>query len=148
LAERDYADDLAAIIAQQPDVQLIVLGDALNNSTAFAEFMAQGERLPDQARLAARAKAGDEQPALIVYTSGTTGQPKGALLKHAGLVYCFRTQFLRMAVDPMISLCNLPINHIGCVGDLCCTPLVGGGTIHFMERFDPAAMLQLASAVQ
>src|SRR5690606_21890068 len=37
---------------------------------------------------------------------------------------------------------NLPINHIGCVGDLGCYALVGGGALVFTPGFDPAASLR------
>jgi acyl-CoA synthetase (AMP-forming)/AMP-acid ligase II len=42
--------------------------------------------------------------------------------------------------QPLRVLNNLPINHIGCVGDLGCYALVGGGTLVFRPRFEPAAI--------
>jgi len=143
---RDYADDLLALTTVIPEMPLLTIGEPPANALTFTDFQRTADGVTMAAYGAARRNAGGEEPALIVYTSGTTGAPKGALIKHAGLVYCFRTQFLRMGVEPMISLCNLPINHIGCVGDLCCTPLIGGGAIHFMERFDPGGMLTLIEA--
>ena len=81
--------------------------------------------------------------ALLVYTSGTTGKPKGALIPHRGLVKCARVQLDCLDVEPVRILNYLPINHIGCVGDISCYALVGGGTIVFMEQFDPARSIAL-----
>jgi len=145
---RDYRPDLAALAADRPELRLVTLGGPTANSTPFRDFATEGAALPDTDRLEAREAVGGRDPALIVYTSGTTGQPKGAMLTHVGLVYCFTTQYLRMAAAPFVGLCNLPINHVGCVGDLCCTPLVGGGAIHFMERVDPAGILRLVAREQ
>jgi fatty-acyl-CoA synthase len=73
---------------------------------------------------------------LIVYTSGTSGRPKGALITHAGLVENGWWLARRFDFEPCRTLANLPINHIGCVGDVCATTLVAGGTLVFMDRFD------------
>ncbi|MGB6246982.1 class I adenylate-forming enzyme family protein, partial [Gordonia sp. (in: high G+C Gram-positive bacteria)] len=82
-----------------------------------------------------------DSPALIVYTSGSTGRPKGAVLGHGGLARSFEIQAHRAPVAPLRVVANLPINHIGGVGDLCCTPLIQGGTIVFQDVFDARAML-------
>jgi acyl-CoA synthetase (AMP-forming)/AMP-acid ligase II len=80
---------------------------------------------------------GNQPPvSLIVYTSGSTGSPKGALLSAEGLAENGWWMAARMGFKPARGLVNLPINHVGCVGDLCATILVGGGTLVFMERFD------------
>ncbi len=80
---------------------------------------------------------------LIVYTSGTTGRPKGALITGAGLVENGWWIARRMDFLPGRTLANLPVNHIGCVGDVCATSLVQGSTLVFMRRFDPAASVRL-----
>lgn len=96
----------------------------------------------DDTSLRARTQAVPaDAPALIVYTSGTTGAPKGAVLQHRALVRCSAVQATRYGRPAMRMLNNLPINHIGCVGDISTTTLVAGGAIVFMERFDPAGVL-------
>jgi len=107
----------------------------------FAEFIATGGRT-DRAALHARyAGTRPDDPCLIVFTSGSTGAPKGAMISHAALVGASRVQLRAWPAEPLRVLDNLPINHIGCVGDLCCYALVGGGTVVFMPRFDPAGSL-------
>src|SRR5690606_9438948 len=81
--------------------------------------------------------------ALLVYTSGTTGKPKGALLPHRGLVHCSRIQRTHLRAQPLRMLNNLPVNHVGCVGDICAFVLVSGGTVVFAERFEPGRIAPL-----
>ena len=88
------------------------------------------------------------QPALIVYTSGSTGAPKGALIRHAGLVRLGRVESAQWAVPRLRLICNLPIDHIGGVGDLCCVPLVAGGSIVFQQRFDAQQTLDAIARYQ
>ncbi|MEZ4586074.1 MAG: AMP-binding protein [Gemmatimonadales bacterium] len=79
---------------------------------------------------------------LIVYTSGTTGRPKGAMITHQGLVHVARVQRAIWPVEPLRMINNLPVNHIGCVGDITADTLVAGGTLIFQEEFDPGQMLR------
>lgn len=81
-----------------------------------------------------------DSAALIVYTSGSTGKPKGAVLGHRGLCSSFRIQGEHNDLTGMRVIVNLPINHIGGVGDLCCTPLVQGGALIFQPHFSPDAI--------
>lgn len=83
--------------------------------------------------------------ALLVYTSGTTGKPKGALLPHCGLIKCYEMQNRIYPCTSVRFVNFLPINHIGCVGDISCFTLVSGGTIIFLEQFDPGICLELMS---
>ena len=140
---RDYAPDIAALTRENNIEKILTVGGAWDNADTFEAFFARGKNLQDTARAAARDATTTDDAALIVYTSGTTGKPKGALLKHYSFVYCFHTELLKMQVEPAIDICNLPINHVGCIGDLCALPLIAGGTIHFMERVDPAAILDM-----
>ena len=121
--------------------RLIVFGGEAEGFEPLDAWLAAGSGV-DDARLAqTRADVNRDDPALIVYTSGSTGVPKGAMLAHRGLCHGYPVQSTHFDLAGSAILCNLPINHIGCVGDLSCGPLVAGGTIVFMERFDPQATL-------
>jgi long-chain acyl-CoA synthetase len=82
--------------------------------------------------------------ALLVYTSGTTGKPKGAMLTHDGMMNVFPFNIfsaLNMTEsDRIIGL--LPMCHIYGIGALVCTPVAMGSTVVIMPKFDAAAVLK------
>ncbi|HZV72266.1 MAG TPA: class I adenylate-forming enzyme family protein [Conexibacter sp.] len=83
-------------------------------------------------------------PVAIVYTSGSTGKPKGALIAHEAFVRTAEIQTARWFVTEAPSmLCNLPINHVGAIGNICASVLVAGGRLVFQERFDADEVLEL-----
>lgn len=112
-------------------------------SDSYDEFVsvALEESRADLGR--AKALVGPLDPAAMIYTSGSTGAPKGALVPHRGLAFCGAVQAERWYGDRVRKLCDLPIDHIACLGDICCAVLTAGGTVAFMERFDPAGALRM-----
>jgi len=93
----------------------------------------------------ASADRGDEDDAVILYTSGTTGWPKGAQLTHANLTRNASetgTTLFSIGPDDVIMGC-LPLFHIfGLTCGLNAT-IIGGGTLTLLTRFDPAKALDV-----
>ncbi len=139
IGDRSYHEELAALTANAPSIERAVLLDA---GDSYAAFIAAGRRISDLELGAARSAVDPRAASVIVYTSGTTGQPKGAMIHQAGLIKVARVQYAIWPIDPARALNNLPINHIGCIGDITCDTLVPGGTLVFQEQFDPGAMLE------
>ncbi len=125
---------------------LVVFGEEKSGFQSLDAFLSSGDGVSPKTLQQARDKVSRDDPALIVYTSGSTGVPKGAMLAHRGLCHGYPVQSAHFGLAGTSILCNLPINHIGCVGDLSCGPLVAGGTLVFMERFDPQAILDAIKA--
>ncbi|MGA3153378.1 MAG: class I adenylate-forming enzyme family protein [Streptosporangiaceae bacterium] len=142
---RDYAPDVrrAAHLARSRAEVLPLAG--LPDRDPFLDRAAAADAA---AAATAAATVTPAQPALIVYTSGSTGAPKGALIRHAGLVRLGRVESAQWAVPRLRLICNLPIDHIGGVGDLCCVPLVAGGSIVFQQRFDAQQTLDAIAPYQ
>jgi fatty-acyl-CoA synthase len=73
----------------------------------------------------------EHEVALIMYTSGTTGRPKGAMLTHLNLlmqaITTIRTS--RLDSDDHISLLNVPLFHIAGVGRLPSSLMIGSRTV-------------------
>lgn len=123
-------------------------GPALGELAPVAELLARGEAVGD-GHLARRiAAVGGRDAAVIVYTSGSTGRPKGAVIPHDSLVYGPRQASMAIDIDRPRTICSLPINHIGCLADLCSGVIVAGGMIAFLERFDPARFLELVEELR
>ena len=80
-------------------------------------------------------------PATIVFTSGSSGSPKGAVLSHRGLVYASCVESEAIGIEAPRVPCNLPVNHVACLADLTGTTLVAGGMLALLERFDPAEIV-------
>ena len=140
-SEGDHHATLEALARSCGGLERVVVLDEPGDD--WSALLAEGDGVADRELARARSAATRRNPALIVYTSGTTGRPKGAVLPECGLVYCSRIQADRWQVDPLRLLVNLPINHIGFMGDMCAFCIVAGGTAFFMEKFDPLGILEL-----
>jgi long-chain acyl-CoA synthetase len=93
----------------------------------------------------APADAADGDNAVILYTSGTTGQPKGAQLSHGGLTRNARltaeTLLHNSSQDVMMGC--LPLFHVfGLTCGLNAT-VTAGGTLTLLPRFDPGKALEI-----
>ena len=84
---------------------------------------------------------------MMMYTSGTTGSPKGALLTHRGLLNNGRILAQRVPLGQADRYCApLPFFHVGaCVGSVLAT-LSSGCTLHPLVAFDPIKALQVMSS--
>jgi long-chain acyl-CoA synthetase len=93
----------------------------------------------------ARADRADDDDAVILYTSGTTGQPKGAQLTHANLARnaaLTNETLLGVSQDDVVMGC-LPLFHVfGLTCGLNAT-IAGGGTLTLLPRFDPGKALEI-----
>jgi fatty-acyl-CoA synthase len=143
IGDRDYTIDLIDLCSGSKR-GLIALppGDLPARAAPLSLFESYGASVSDEDLARARALVEPADPAMLVYTSGTTGRPKGAMLPHRGLVRCSEVQSKIWTAEPLRILNNFPINHVGCVGDICCYVLVSGGTIVFNEQFDPKEVLR------
>jgi long-chain acyl-CoA synthetase len=91
----------------------------------------------------------DQSPACIMYTSGTTGQPKGAVLSHLGFFHTARNyqlQFGYVAGDRI--LLAIPGSHISGLLAVVVVALQAGAAIVLMRDFKAAAMLDLIEREQ
>jgi acyl-CoA synthetase (AMP-forming)/AMP-acid ligase II len=88
------------------------------------------------------AVTGEDTP-LLVYTSGSSGLPKGVLLRNQALVTRSLTQNKHWPVFPPRTVNYLPINHIGGVHWISAFVLVGGGCERLVQRFKPGDLIEL-----
>jgi fatty-acyl-CoA synthase len=83
-----------------------------------------------------------DAPLLLVYTSGTTGQPKGAVLTQNALLFNALNSVHMHELTPSDHILTvLPMFHVGGMNIHTTPGLYVGATISIHPRFDPAATL-------
>lgn len=86
---------------------------------------------------------GDDVPAVILFTSGTTAEPKGVILRHAHLIsYVLQTVDFRQSADDDAALVAVPPYHIAGVGTVL-TNVYSGRRIVYLPDFTPAKWIEL-----
>ncbi|MFI6493353.1 long-chain fatty acid--CoA ligase [Streptomyces sp. NPDC050564] len=131
-----YAPSLAGLVAGLPgstDVRTFVeVGDRYEELIAGADDEAMDQPVT----------ANDT--CIIMYTSGTTGRPKGAMLTHGNLTW----NAVNVLVDHDLitderALVSAPLFHTAGLNMLTLPVLLKGGTCVLVESFDPAATFDL-----
>ncbi|MFI8766925.1 long-chain fatty acid--CoA ligase [Streptomyces sp. R-07] len=89
-------------------------------------------------------EVGHEDVCLIMYTSGTTGRSKGAVLTHGNVVW----NSLNVLVDTdlagdEVALVSAPLFHTAALNMSCLPTLLKGGTVLLESSFDPDRTLRL-----
>ncbi|MCV7102756.1 class I adenylate-forming enzyme family protein [Mycobacterium palustre] len=134
-ADRSRNYDTAAVVSE---VDTRSLGVRTISLSTRAEWRSEAI----DAAVIRGAPSDSEQPVMLQYTSGTTGTPKGVLLRHRSLVNVARLTMEAAGIPAgAVTMNPLPMFHTG--GCVTCTlgPLWIGGTEVLVERFEPTAVL-------
>jgi acyl-CoA synthetase (AMP-forming)/AMP-acid ligase II len=102
--------------------------------------------LADNPPLQEAADVGEEDTAMILYTSGTTGRPKGAMLAHCNIVHSsmvFATTMELTAAER--SIAAVPLAHVTGVVANIMTMVACGGALIIAAEFKAAEYLKLAA---
>ena len=135
IAVRDLDPNLATVIVAGSATEDGVLG--------YDDLLAEeGEPAPP-------VDIPNDSPALIMYTSGTTGRPKGAVLTHANLAGQAMTNLFTTGADINndVGFIGVPLFHIAGVGNMITGLLLGLPTVVYpLGAFDPGALLDVLEA--
>jgi fatty-acyl-CoA synthase len=139
-----HAADAAPLVAEALVAEALV-AEALvaqaRPACAVVSLGASFEALVGKAQFTETQVALDD-PALILYTSGTTGRPKGAVLTHGNLTFNTMNQLAHVDVlRSDIVLCTAPLFHAVGLGQVTLPTLFKGGTVVIAPKFDAAWML-------
>ena len=131
--ENQHLERLLSLRNQAPLLKTIIQTDG----RAEASLPRLGEELARQSpRFKPQATVEPSDEALIVYTSGTTGHPKGVVLDQYNLLADAMAiaEWHRLSSDQRM-MCVLPLHHVNGIVVTLVTPLVAGGSVVLNERF-------------
>jgi acyl-CoA synthetase (AMP-forming)/AMP-acid ligase II len=146
-AVRDNCPSIEHLVQFTPDPKP---GDIIDGAIAVTEMMSKGRlillKLKDlfTGKLKkAYGKIDTKTPALIIYTTGTTGEPKPAVLTHENIIVQNRLLHRGIALkEDIIIIVNLPPSHVGCVTEMFMTTIFSGGTAVLLRIFDVKLTLE------
>jgi acyl-CoA synthetase (AMP-forming)/AMP-acid ligase II len=128
-------------------VQFAAPGECADGVDSVAELLAQATRLlrvPEEthqkAYEEAAAQVSEEDGALVIFTTGSTGSPKPALLSHRNIscqAMCLSQALLHGSEKELVTLVNLPPSHVGCQTELLMSTIFDGGSAVLVSVFDP-----------
>ncbi|HEX6021161.1 MAG TPA: long-chain fatty acid--CoA ligase [Solirubrobacter sp.] len=91
---------------------IVLTGDAPDGTMTLAELRSRGEAEGDAVARERTSAVDPEDPATIVYTSGTTGPPKGCVLTHANLLFTANAYIDRLKLSRPVIFQYLPLAHV------------------------------------
>jgi acyl-CoA synthetase (AMP-forming)/AMP-acid ligase II len=140
---RDYLGELLPLLP--PNAPIVSLDGSAAGAIGRAQFLEAGRHISEAALDRARAAVDTEDAAVIVYTSGTTGRPKGALLSHRAITASALANAAWMGGEALArSICAAPVNHVGAINNICMNVMAGGGAIIFYPEVDIPALAALS----
>ncbi|MBV9817394.1 MAG: AMP-binding protein [Solirubrobacterales bacterium] len=145
--------DYLAMLARLRGLQLpalrrvVVIGEsAPADAVTLERFVADGAAVAPDALDATAAERDESDPTIIVYTSGTTGHPKGAVHTHRILR---NERSIAQALDHDADsrvMNHLPFFHVGGGFTGILPPLITGGAMILMDQWDPTRAFELIEA--
>ena len=89
-------------------------------------------------------RVAQEDPAMVLYTSGTTGRPKGAVLTHGNLIWNSMNVLVDYdIVSTDVALMISPMFHVASLGMGVLPTILKGGTLVLEAGFEPGRVLEL-----
>ena len=138
IARPQHDVSLDKVKSQVPSLKTIVVAgeDVSHGQVSFHQLLSSASASPVSQSIE------EKDPSLIMYTSGTTGKPKGILLNYKHLEGSPKSMehFVDLS-EKDIKLCAIPLSHIG--GFIYIQNCIHFGiTVVLMDRFNPMEFLR------
>jgi fatty-acyl-CoA synthase len=143
LTESALAPLATEVAERNPLLQHVIVAGATGDDTDYEQLVA--EQCPSLQPV----NTPNDSPALIMYTSGTTGRAKGAVLTHTNLTGQAITFLFTSGVDLNndVGFIGVPLFHIAGIGSMTLSLLLGLPTVVFPAgAFDPGRLLDVLEA--
>lgn len=114
ISEKSGWQKLAAVEKELPHLKYVFSFNEIEGVKPFSEFLALGKEYLDLAKLQPyKDQVQEDDMMTILYTSGTTGQPKGAMISHKNVMAnVYVCEHIAPFTNKWRALSFLPLNHV------------------------------------
>jgi len=143
ILHEDLVEAGAKARAQLPELGVCLVVGA-SAADAGADAVCYEEALANASATQLTIDVPEHAPAFIMYTSGTTGRPKGAVLSHFNLILNTMNSMIEMGIrgSEEVWLSGLPLFHVGALNGILNYVMSGGTSIiQPTGHFDPAEVV-------
>jgi acyl-CoA synthetase (AMP-forming)/AMP-acid ligase II len=140
--DRKYKDDIFRLKSAVDSVKQIVCFDkCIPGTMYFGDLMADDDVVADVTMPTLH----EEDVAMIVYTSGSSGKPKGCMLRNKSMVHRGQIQIrdFDFTGEYPILYNPWPMNHVGGIQLISAYSCVAGGTLVFQQSFEAENICRL-----
>lgn len=139
----DFVEFLEGLRDRLPTVRhFVTLGPrTLEGGVSWSDLLVEE---PDVGAIRhASASVQPDDPAVLLYTSGTTGDPKGAVLTHRSILASAQAQVahLDQRADD-VAIGHMPLNHVGGMTCTVAAAMIAGGSVALLAGYHPRTALQ------
>ncbi len=132
------------MVYQETFLELV---NQLKQESKISQTMLLSEKTTDLKTLNENFEGAAQDPVMILYTSGTTGAPKGAIISHEMIFWNSVNTTIRLNLSQQdCTIIFLPFFHTGGWNVLTTPILHRGGTIVLLKKFDSDRILQLSES--
>jgi len=138
----DFSEKIAEIKSGDVEVPNYIRhgGDKLEDDRGLADFVSS---FPAH-EPTTQSDVKETDPLLIMYTSGTTGDPKGAMITHKNITFIAIHNLLGFGVNRSFkSLVTAPLFHIGALGAAALPVIYAGGSLILKRFFNASEIIKL-----